>query len=191
MRWFDWIYLLFLRSFRKNILTRSLQSEVEEYLKVHYVKPEPEQERNVFFRIMPIGEPDSPEPPENITRKKLEKYLAENKKVSFGSMLFMLIDERGERDSDIYKRAFVDRRVFSRIRCDSRYKPMPITAIRLGLALQLDRVNFDALLRTAGYALSDSSEYDLIIAFCIEHKIYNFLDINAILHHYTGTTIFL
>lgn len=191
MRLFDSVRLFFMRCFRGNVLSASLQSEVEQYLRHHYVEPE-KQRWVVHARIAGIGEskPESFEPVEIISREELEKYMAENRKVSFGSMLLMLIDERSEKDSDVYKRAFLDRRVFSRIRCDNRYQPSKNTAIRLALSLALDRTNFDELLKTAGFILSNSDVNDLIIAFCVEHKIYDLWHINSILEHYRQPSIF-
>lgn len=100
---------------------------------------------------------------------------------SFSEMLLRLIDERGMTDPDAYHKAWVDRRVFSKIRSNKDYTPLKKTAVSFVMALELDPDTAEELLMKAGYALSNSSKWDIIIRYCIEHGIYNLFDVNDIL----------
>ncbi len=111
-------------------------------------------------------------------------YMEENREQSFVNLLFEFIDRTGQRDSDIYKKAFIDRRLFSKIRSNKNYTPAKKTVIALCLALELSRPETDRLLSSAGYSLSRADDYDLIIAFCIEKRIFDFNDINEALDRF-------
>lgn len=95
-----------------------------------------------------------------------------------------LIDERGLTDAEVYKRANIDRKLFSKIRCNPGYTPRRRTAIALAIALELNRDEMTDLLRRAGIALSPGSRFDLIIGYCVENGIYDIFRINAILFEY-------
>ena len=112
-----------------------------------------------------------------------------DKKPSFCDSLFGIIDERGIKDSAVYKKADIDRRLFSKIRSDSDYHPAKNTAIRLCLALELDIIETEKLLESAGYCLSLSSTTDLVIRYCIEHKIFNIISVNEAIDYFSGKLI--
>lgn len=111
-------------------------------------------------------------------------YLDEFRMRTFTEQLLLFIDRTGQRDSDIYKKANIDRRLFSKIRSNKKYIPSKKTVIALCLALELKREETDRLLSSAGYSLSRADDYDLIIAFCIEKHNYNIFDINEVLMHF-------
>ena len=117
-----------------------------------------------------------------INMSDVQLYMLENMDASFNELLFMLIDRTGQKDSDVYKRARIDRRLFSKIRSSKKYVPCKKTVVALCLALELSREDADALLSSAGYSLSRSEEYDLAIAFCISRQVFDFNDINEMLY---------
>lgn len=95
--------------------------------------------------------------------------------------LFSFIDRTEQKDSDVYKKALIDRRLFSKIRSNKKYIPSKRTVVALCLAPNLSREDADRLLSSAGYSLSRADDFDLVIAFCIEKKIFDFFDINEVL----------
>ena len=102
----------------------------------------------------------------------------------FTETLLKLIDRAGKKDSEIYKKANLSKQHFSKIRNNQDYKPTKQTAIALALALELDLEQTKDLIGRAGYALSNSSKFDLIIRYFIEQKNYNVVEINMALYEF-------
>lgn len=103
---------------------------------------------------------------------------------SFQEALFRLIDERGMRDSTCYKRAGVDRKLFSKIRSNPSYRPSKPTAVAFAIALELDLDQTLDLLRKAGYTLSHSSKFDVIVEYFIVNRRFDLRELNEALYEF-------
>lgn len=154
--------------------------------------PKPEQEAwrdNTDSLPPPCPEaaPYAPEPPIRIGSSlgsgvlpSLEQLLTQTD-AGFSETLLTLIDRTGKKDSEIYTRANVSRQHFSKIRNNPGYKPTKATAVAFAIALELDLEQTRDLIGRAGYALTNSSKFDVIIMYFIREKNYNMFDINAAL----------
>ena len=103
---------------------------------------------------------------------------------TFQQRLFRLIRESGMDEVSVYKSANIERKVFSRIRCNVNYRPKKQTAVAFAVALKLDMPEMEDLLARAGFAFSPSSKFDIIIQYCVTHGIYGIHEINAALFKY-------
>ncbi|WP_456272327.1 hypothetical protein [Bacillus sp. AK031] len=118
---------------------------------------------------------------ESVKHSELDDFIKMNEKPSFREELFHFIDEKGLTDPEVYKRAGIDRKLFSKIRSNPAYKVGKNTAIALALALKLDTYDTEGLLNSAGFSLSGSDTYDLVIRFCLEKEIYDLDGVNQAL----------
>jgi hypothetical protein len=100
---------------------------------------------------------------------------------NFAHSLDKIREEKGISPAELYKAAWIDKRLYSKIMTTSNYRPAKNTAISFGLALKLKPNEFTSFIQNAGFALSDSSIFDLVIRFCVERNIYDLHDVNALL----------
>ena len=107
----------------------------------------------------------------------------------FRKLLFKYIDNKNMKDSDVYNKVNIDRRLFSKIRCNDNYKPSKDTIILLSLSLELSIDELSKLLNSASYSLSNNSISDLIIKFCFTNNIYDVNTINEYLYDYKCKTL--
>lgn len=104
-----------------------------------------------------------------------------NHKETFSQAVLRIIAQKDLLDTDIYKKAHLDRKLFSKLRTNSDYQPSRNTALALALSLELNLNEFESLINKAGYALSDTLPLDCVIRHCIEQEIYNIFAINELL----------
>ena len=99
----------------------------------------------------------------------------------FSETLLKLIDRSGKKDSEIYKKANVDRKLFSKIRNNMDYKPSKTTALAFAFALELDVDETKDFIGRAGFALSHSSKFDVIVEYFLVNRNYNVFELNEVL----------
>lgn len=120
--------------------------------------------------------------------ENIKDYLNHNKSMSFNQLLFSYIDKSGCKDSEIYKKVDVDRKLFSKIRCSNDYIPRRNVIIKLCLSLGLNKNDFNKLLNSAGYSLSNN-KFDMVISYCLENKIYDLKEVNEYLYTYSNAVL--
>jgi len=108
---------------------------------------------------------------------------------SFSQMLLRLIDERGLKDPKVYRKANVTKQTFSKIRNRKDYKPSKATVIAFAIALELSLDETKDLLLKAGYALSNSSRFDVIVTYFLVNESYNIYEVNEVLFEYDEQTL--
>ena len=159
---------------------KDLKTRLKEYLDINLLEEAPKMSAfRGFFASKELAY-DALEGSSSI-----DKYINDNKDYNdFQTMLFNLIDERNLKDSDVYNKVNIDRRLFSKIRSDKEYHPSKETVILLAISLELSERELDDLLDSASYSLPKNNKYDLIIRFCFINKIFNINDINELLYDY-------
>ncbi len=150
------------------MLDKNTLADLKDYVKLHLNKVE----SNIAYKVY-----------ESVESHELMDYVTNNRKPTFQQILFHFIDQKGISDTTLYKKAWLDRRHFSKIRSNPNYQIGKNAAIALCMALELTSEEADELLHAAGFTLSNSHTNDLVIQFCLKNKIYNLNDVNEALHH--------
>lgn len=169
-------------------ISGKLFTEVESFIDERMVTPE--SRRNAAFRLaehigyaeasLPMANQAAPSKSASLKPRLSLEELLHQKVETFSDMLFKFIDESGMTDVEVYKRANIDRKLFSKMR-KKDYVPKKTTAFALIIALRLDMNEARQLLGRAGYAFTESSKLDIIIEFFIENKKYDIFEINETL----------
>ena len=169
-------------------ISSKLFADIAEYIDDHYVDAHTDSMRERLRRMNSVesrakaGFEDAiPVPMMAPTASGRLDDLLSHLDAGFSETLLKLIDRSGKKDAEIYKKANVDRKLFSKIRNNPDYKPSKSTAIAFAIALELNLCETRDLIARAGYALSSSSKFDVIIEYFIGQKKYDIFEINEAL----------
>lgn len=158
---------------RANCLLNDHQNEIRIYIR-----------NRIRYEIQYSISSDYKPSPEDIERWKKEREKRaeeEAKRIPFRTLVLQKMEELDLDAQTLYKRAGIDRKLFSKLKTDLDYRPNKNTAIRYCLGFRLNEGETDEWMKSAGFWLSDTSAFDLAIRYCIDRKIYDPIDVNILL----------
>lgn len=176
----DRVVYIVLSDKRKVLVKPRVLRAVEKYLKKNYIplsSPEYYEDDRMYGEGPAMAAAQMP------AARSLDNRM-EHLGETFSQMLLRLINERGLKDSEVYRKANIDRRHFSKIRSDKDYTPNKRTVLSFAIALELSLDETTDLLMRAGYAFSNSLKSDVIIRYFIEKQRYDIFEINETLFSY-------
>lgn len=173
-------------------VSKKLWGDVQSYIDENYVEAHlirrsqllDVEKRALYDAQEEAGKPVPDMPPEPCVAPRGLNDVIDNLDEPFNAALLRLIDAKGKTDSQVYKRANIDRKLFSKIRTGKGYMPGKRTILALAIALELTLAETDDLLEKAGYALSHSQKFDVIVEFFIVNGKYDIYQINEVLFQY-------
>lgn len=171
-------------------LSEDLYASVEAYIDDHYIdqymmsRQSRMLEQSDYFDMEDAIFSSESSSMKQIKSKKALDDVIDHLEETFAEMLLRLIDERGLKDPEVYKKANVTKQTFSKIRNNSQYNPTKQTVLAFAVALKLNLDEAKDLLLKSGYALSKSNRFDVIMSYFFETENYDIYEINAVLFEY-------
>lgn len=158
-------------------LSEKLFQEIRHYIDTFHDEEEKERRRRFEYEICCASICEDAD----VLRERSLEQLVNNLEETFSEMVLRLVDEKGYKDSQVYKRANLDRKLFSKIRSNPDYHPKKETVLALAVGLKLSVDETLDLLQRAGYTLSNSSRTDVIVRFFLEKGEHDIFLINEAL----------